>query len=77
MSSVFKKKKPEGPSAEELKRRRALEDQTAKLQREQMEEGREKDAEIASAQYKLRKKSKGRSSLLSGSAAGVQDDTLG
>lgn len=49
---------------------------TKQLQEAQMEEAKEKESEIAEAEAKRKRKSKGRASLLTGSAAGVQD-TLG
>ena len=77
MGKIFKSKKPKGPSSADRQRQKDMEEQTIKLQREQREEGLAKDSEIAEARYKLKKKAKGRASLLSGGAAGVDNDTLG
>lgn len=70
MSSMFGGKSPKKDEAAE---RRAKE-----LQKQQMEDAKEKDSEIEEARARLRKKAAGRSSLLTGSAQGVgPSDTLG
>ncbi len=69
MSSMFGSKPKKDKEAE----KRAEE-----MHAKQMEEAKEKESDIESAKARLRKRAAGRSSMLTGSAAGVgPSDTLG
>ncbi len=60
------------------KKDKAAERRAEELQKQQMDEKKEKDSEIEEAKARLKKRAGGRSSLLTGSAAGVgPSDTLG
>lgn len=63
---------PSKPKKDKEAERRAEE-----LRKQQMEEAAEKDSEIAEGRARIKRKAGGRTSLLKGSAAGVQSDTLG
>lgn len=61
MSNPFKTPKPQGPTK-----------QQKELERQQLEEKKQQESELAERQAMRKKKAQGRSSLLTGTATGVQ-----